>query len=708
MKLTKKQIISLIGVLTVLIVAMVITFHHPAASRSTYIEDEAAPLGNNDFPADFYVDMSTVSEQSGSSKLLVKYLGTGYVSPIDSTIKNSGDSIDSYIKYSPDVSSIIGDDKEIHWKSLYKVASKYVVIGELRDKPIPIVEGVKELPVKEDPVVKSPYDYPSLSSLIASEVTVDSTVYTNGYYNENDGGAACYRIVSSPSRKADGVFVVALNNGLFAELVFDSNSLFNVAVAGVFPDEIVSDKLNRLFASLKDKVVGFKFNDGTYYLDKKVTLYSFRFEGTGNTVLATIDNFESGAFSMLHCPDDGNAYSISFDNLVFLFDVSNKSTLINQGSFTLLLLFNVNSCNISNCSFIARGSSSAPAYKDNTALLWLKGDMNSVNINNSSFEMDLGTVYSGGVKDNLRGGCLWINGNSETSQIKNVNVSNCYFHNTTSDEAIGFWKGQFSDMLISNCTIDVSNHNSNNMFSYYGGTFNNCRCERTIFNANSFCEFLVKYQMFDGQSNVSFANCEFNANASGNSASSIFYTHTDNNYSSSAAITIDSCSVKSASSFDSFYKINSAVNTSINVVNSRIDASMTRGILVANNSSGITASYTTNNISGISEMLLNVAGVSNSAIFVSNNTISGSLTAKFDQYASIDYSITNNDCYECSSSVLFFANWLDPSYGKSNVIIDGNDYNGSENVSNFLNNRKEYSTEDLITSNWSDAPSVTE
>ena len=678
-KLTKEKIIALAGVLVGLVVIGVIVFF---TTRPTIIDDDDIPLGSGDVHADFYLDMSS----SDDAQLHAKYIGIGNISAVDGSIKDDSQNVEAHIKYVPDVSAFVDDSHIISWKSIYKIASKYIVIGELIDKPVRVLY------------------YPTLSDLIASGAEADAIAYTDGYYSEADGGAACYHIVSKSSKKADGVFVIKLNNGNFAELEVDTNSLFNVAVAGIFPGVPVSKEFNSLSKTLKGYVPGFKFNDGEYYFDKRVTLYSLTYEGTGNTYFIPTDDFEAanGSFSFFRTPEDGQCYSTNIDSINFLFNVNSSCSVLKQGSFTLLVLFNAVDTNITNCNFIAQGDVSDPAYKDNAICCWLKGNkIENVNVYNCSFIMDLGKVYTGSPSDNLLGGSFWINGDTPDSTINNVMVDHCSFVNTVNDEVVALWKGTFNDCSITNSIIECNSHNNNNMVSFFNGTYSNCKYENCHFNAYSYCNTFVKYRILNGDSEVLFHKCDFNSFPdSGSEISTFFYTASKQDIYPSVSLTVDTCSFNSNNTVDTFYKIQSARNVSFNVLNTTVNSPLKRGLMATSKSSHVNGLFTHNDISQIGEMLLNMSGITDSSVTISNNTISGNLTGRFDNYASVDYKVTDNICSECDSSVLFFANWLDPSYGKSNVHIEGNSFIGATDVTNFKNNRKQFSTEDLIEANW--------
>jgi hypothetical protein len=66
--------------------------------------------------------------------------------------------------------------------------------------------------------------YDTVSSMVAdSNLVSNKKCITLGYYTANDGGNAVYQIVSSGT--ADGSFVIALNNGLFAKLILSGSDV---------------------------------------------------------------------------------------------------------------------------------------------------------------------------------------------------------------------------------------------------------------------------------------------------------------------------------------------------------------------------------------------------------------------------------------------------------------------------------------------------
>ena len=85
------------------------------------------------------------------------------------------------------------------------------------------------------------YSFDNVAAMVAYNLAEGDTAITAGYYSANDGGAGTYKIVSSGAT-ADGGSIIALNNGLKAQLIVENNTI-NVKQFGAKGDGTTNDTI---------------------------------------------------------------------------------------------------------------------------------------------------------------------------------------------------------------------------------------------------------------------------------------------------------------------------------------------------------------------------------------------------------------------------------------------------------------------------------
>ncbi|MBQ8490534.1 MAG: hypothetical protein IJ535_12205 [Pseudobutyrivibrio sp.] len=469
----------------------------------------------------------------------------------------------------------------------------------------------------------------SLDELRYANVNTGVSVQTSGYYNYGDGGAATYLITDSAPSSPDDIFVIKLKNGKYANLLYDSNTILNVACAGIFPGAEISDKLNQLIElSSRNKIYGIQFNTGTYLIDKPIKLKTLNYYGQANAVLSVTETFSPSGdwvFSNIHSP----SISLTLNNINFEYNTSANHPLSSAES-TLFQLTDVTSCTMKHCSFIARNRDAATTNIP-VNLLWFKhcNVMDNINIYKCTFDNETG---SGNNNQNLRGGCLWFNGPSGTTSKKfsNINVIGSTFTHTTKDECIGLWNGNFNTINISDCIFNINEHYNENVISLSKGEFHGLGINTCKFYINSMSNKVIKITQLTHTSDIRLASSYFklygwNSDPYTNTYAIIFLY--ENNTQSKHNITLEG---------NEFYSNNIVsyralvccknVNTSIvNIINNYIDANFLFGIEYLDNTTNIISNINGNNIKTL-DYIATTSNVNNCPFYVSDNKLNKSVS----------------------------------------------------------------------------------
>lgn len=354
--------------------------------------------------------------------------------------------------------------------------------------------------------------YSNLIALKNCGLSAGNYVYTDGYYNSGDGGAAKYYITST-SEAADNLLIIQLKNGLKAKLICGSE--LDVAQIGILPNNVISDKINTVQKRAESYgIKTIKFNDGLYLINKPIALKSLNYIGTGKTNLCVSTKFQAVGDKILYTLPDSthSSYTLSFSNLNFLFPAV-KNHPQSGKEMLLVALQETNKCTITNCNFKAYPDNTNGTYMD-VVLLWFKHSSltKDVIINNCTFSNTTGDGYSGSKTDHLRGGCFWICGqsNSYTSPVENVKISNCSFYSTVTDENIALWRGAFKDISFDHCTFTNATQDCDNSITFYNGSFKNISITNSVFNIYAPAQYIVKITRLANESDFTFSGSSFN------------------------------------------------------------------------------------------------------------------------------------------------------------------------------------------------------
>ena len=469
----------------------------------------------------------------------------------------------------------------------------------------------------------------SMTDLRDANVSSGVTVTTGGYYSYGDGGAATYVITDSAPAYPDDIFIFKLNNGKYAQLKYDSNTILSVACAGIFPGTGISDKLNKLIEySSRNKIYGIQFNTGTYIIDKPIKLKSLNYYGQANAVLSVSESFVPSGdwiFSNIHTPNIG----LTMNNIIFEYNTSSSHPLASTES-TLLQLTDITSCSLKHCSFIATNRDAASS-DISVNLVWFKhcNVMDNINIYKCTFDNRTG---SGNNNPNLRGGCLWFNGPSGTTYKKfsNISVTSSTFTHTTKDECIGLWNGNFNTINISECNLNINDHYNENVISLCNGEFHGLNMSSDRFYINSMSNKIIKITQLTHTSDIKLASSYFklygwDSDPYTNTYAVVFLY--DNNTQSNHSITLDGNQFYSSGnvSYRALLcsKNNNASLVSIN--NNYIEANFLFGTAYLDGSSNIVSNINNNTIKTL-DYIATTSNVNNCPFYVSQNKLNKNIS----------------------------------------------------------------------------------
>lgn len=279
---------------------------------------------------------------------------------------------------------------------------------------------------------------------------------TLGYYNSEDGGHALY-IIKSGELTEDKGSIIALNNGLFASLIFDGvlnvkqwgwNTDFTTPFYNTIPYDI-TDTLNRIINYINtNKLKGRKstsiiyFPKGVYYIGESIAL--------GNNIILEGQSGSAYAPSI----NDSSVIITNFPGTVFTgsrfylrrltFLGAYKSTTAENDTFVASAPKEISYCAITGYDYVCDSLASVGEIAHCVAWIMGKGIVKT-KVNDSLIHHNL-----------LTGSCWNKNQNCETTAI----VLGSCAASCISDNYIDFWtygirgRVQMVNMMIANNTID--------------------------------------------------------------------------------------------------------------------------------------------------------------------------------------------------------------------------------------------------------------
>jgi len=662
-KKEKARVVA-VGLICLLILACFV-FSRPSKDTTFDIDEGGVPLAvNNEQDAHYFImiDEKTSHDYFGSL-LKSKYIGDG------SFLYRNGE----YTYNPPSLTGTLYEGCTIEWSRVIFSSGNYRVIGKVIKGP-----ELEDRFVVEQEEIEGNLVFDTKADMVNAELESGSEVEVLGYSTKGDGGAAKYRIIDTAASKADGLFIEALKNGKYAELIVPSDGLISVALYGIFPNSEISDRLNKLIEMSCNKVSGLRFESGDYIVDKPVVLKSLSYYGSDGTwfiVSPHFDTYDDKIF--LTSPNSRD--SIELVNLGFLYETSANHPLANKETI-LVALQETESCRIDSCTFISRPAAQNPGFM-RTDLLWFKHSAvtKDITIKNSVFENHTGEAYTGSVTDYIAGGCLWACGKYDdfSGIISNIVVDNCVIYNSTSDEAVAVWKGNVSNVVIKNSTISCNYHNSDNLISFFNGSFNNCVIDRCRLESNSPCKYLVKHNTYINQSDFSLLNNEIYLNAGGLSTNdalgvlNITGNGADESGRTRVEMSGNTIDAPDGVSLKVVLRSKSTMGNSIAFNNNLIRGRFDYGLLLFEDTKNVTIAGSNNSIQTNTTMGSIKNSYDNSIEF-RDNEIWNKVTITISESGNMDYYLLENTLRGDYSGYVFTANKLSESNAKSNIIVKDN------------------------------------
>lgn len=514
--------------------------------------------------AEFYLynPSSSFAPFTNVSPNMCTYLGAGLYCYTEN-IYNVPEAVWSQVYREPNYDAPLGE--YIEWGSSYIYNGKYVVIGRYVHGDKPILPNLisdeasvydNTYMVEDSNIIpESPLSFSDVESLKTCEAEIATIVHTEGYRSAGDGGSAEYIISSSAASTPDNTFSIKLNNGNYANLVYDSDSIINVALFGIFPGENISDKFNSAINAAAEKVGGLSFNSGTYYIDKPIRMQSMSYYGN-DTVLEVSDTFYTNDDKVFTCKNKTDEFNIELHSIIFNYPVKDGQHFSGTSSM-FMVIYNTSHCIIDSCEF---NCSNPDGLDKPVHLLWFKQPayIKNVSITNSKFINACGEYMT--TTRHTDGGCLWFSGTkTQLCQVENINISNCTLYSTLADELMCVWYTNTNGFHIDNCDITNAGLNSDNVCGFLDGIYENTSVQNTTFNINAPSAWMLKMGNLWGPSHVNYSNCTFNANAQNlqpyKNAFAVFYVyhdHADHPFSDTSTLTVDNCVFNGNNSTGSF------------------------------------------------------------------------------------------------------------------------------------------------------------
>ncbi|WP_036608541.1 hypothetical protein [Oribacterium sp. P6A1] len=463
--------------------------------------------------------------------------------------------------------------------------------------------------------------YSNIEELKSASVKSGNLVSTKGFTTTDDFGGAKYVISSKPLFSIDTNMSIALDNGLYANLLFEKSSILNVACFGIQPDTIISRPLNSVLKAINHKVSGIRFNSGSYYVDKSIYLASIDYYGTDQTSFYVTPDFSTDFFGIFTTDPNEHEINLSFNNIRFYYTPGEES--VRYGRQTCLVyLQNVRKCTVKNCCF----------YSDNlpesaftpSDLFWIKSDsLSSLTVTKSTFVNESGNHFSG--TDHFIGGCLWVSGISKTSPnvFNNINISKCSFYTSVTDEAIAFWNGKFANITINDSDFKYDGRIVNdNIIAFHYGAFPNSIIKNNTFTIEGKSTRLIKFLDLQGKSTFDVKNNTFtidNNNIDKYKAYEIIQFIDDNVTDSTLHVSSNKVYGAENASYESFITLKNVSKKKVYIDKNTNDLELTTGFI-------------------------NVSKTSDTVINASNNSINNTKALYCpDKYSSIDYRFTENN-----------------------------------------------------------------
>ena len=303
--------------------------------------------------------------------------------------------------------------------------------------------------------------YPSVSDM-KKDVNLKENLYvkTLGYYSEDIGGSAYYKIIKNNSIDLDEKRYIALDNGLCA-MLYPINNKIDLKQVGAYGNGVNDETeiLNYAFSNFDNIYIP----KGKYIVNNKVkVIKKVNVTGSGNTEI--IADFDDSFIEF-----EKNIKDISFESIIF-------DGINNRENREFLKLYG-NNINIKNCTF---NNASMCIYLNgvNNYNLVDNKFYNSIFGIRSEYNSENGKITGNEIYNNVRTGIDLI------SNINNVEISknNIYDNGGTGIECNG---GVFTNFSVKENYIANNGYGENSNDLREGINFHGAK--NTIITKNKIC-----------------------------------------------------------------------------------------------------------------------------------------------------------------------------------------------------------------------------
>lgn len=233
--LSKKKIYS------ILFIICLASFCYIASYNVITIPTDNPPLSDGNYEAMFYIQ----NEETGT----MTCIGDGLINA-PSEISNNSEAVANTIITAPDYSNYISNSLSIKWNTITKDDEGFHVIGEIVSS-------------NSTPTTVAQSEFANIEEMKSANLSIGDIVTTRGFYFENDGGGAEYKISNSTNNLPILNIYVPLNNGLYANLVYTDS--INVKQIGAKGDSVSNDSI--FFNSVLDCGIPLSVPSGIYEMD---------------------------------------------------------------------------------------------------------------------------------------------------------------------------------------------------------------------------------------------------------------------------------------------------------------------------------------------------------------------------------------------------------------------------------------------------------
>ncbi|CBK75184.1 hypothetical protein CIY_25730 [Butyrivibrio fibrisolvens 16/4] len=239
--------------------------------------------------------------------------------------------------------------------------------------------------------------------------------------------------------------------------------------------------------------------------------------------------------------------------------------------------------------------------------------------------------------------------------LKNIDISNCVFSTTVTDEAIAIWNGKFGKMEINTCKFDyIGNVINDNIIALYNGLFSNAILYNNEFNIKGKSTRLIKFMNLQDNSALTVNKNKFNIdnkNTDFTKAYELILFLNDSISNTSLNVTGNELKGASDASYETFVTIKNVANKVVNITNNTNHLNLTTGFTRITGSTNTTINATKNHIYNV-RRLNTIADCTSLEYNYDGNTIDSPMTNYIASHCDMTYSFTNNNVEYTNSAII--------------------------------------------------------